>query len=101
MLRGCGVLAKLLLDCPVLETLDATFCARLGNAALAGAIASAPPLRSLVLSVCQSLDAAGLSSLRALESLRVLDLSYTEIQARCAQARASCQSFARCKKKTA
>ncbi|KAK9836189.1 hypothetical protein WJX81_007802 [Elliptochloris bilobata] len=79
-IRGCGVLAELSLNCPSLAILDATFCARLGNAALAGAIASAPPLQSLVLSVCQSLDAAGLQPLQALQTLRVLDLSYTEIQ---------------------
>ncbi len=80
--RGCGVLADVRLRCPALEALDATFCARLGSAALAGIIASAPPLHTLVLSVCQALDTAGLGALRGLATLRVLDLSYTEVQAR-------------------
>jgi len=87
--RGCGVLADVRLRCPALEALDATFCARLGSAALAGIIASAPPLHTLVLSVCQALDTAGLGALRGLATLRVLDLSYTEVQARRLPARAA------------
>ena len=65
-----------------LEALDATFCGRLGRSALAWVVKSAPPLRTLVLSVCSHLDAAALEALGTLHTLRLLDLSYTEIQAR-------------------
>jgi hypothetical protein len=76
------MLSALVLDCPSLEALDATFCGRLGRSALAWVVKSAPPLRTLVLSVCSHLDAAALEALGTLHTLRLLDLSYTEIQAR-------------------
>lgn len=51
-LRGCGRLTDLHLDCPDLRALDATFCSELGDAAIAAAVSSQPPLEQLVLSVC-------------------------------------------------
>lgn len=51
-LRGCGQLQQLLLDCPALSVMDATFCSEMGNVGLASAVAKAPPLIQLVLSVC-------------------------------------------------
>jgi hypothetical protein len=78
--RGCGNLSNLVLDCPKLECLDATFCSQLGRSALAWAVKSQPPLRSLVLSVCSHLDAGALEPLGTLHTLRVLDLSYTEVK---------------------
>ena len=76
------MLSSLVLDCPALECLDATFCGRLGRSALAWVVKSAPPLHTLVLSVCSHLDGAALEALGTLHTLRLLDLSYTEIQAR-------------------
>ena len=43
MCRGCGMLGTLTLDCPQLESLDATFCYRLGNNALAWIPRCRPP----------------------------------------------------------
>jgi hypothetical protein len=51
-LRGCGQVQQLLLDCPKLQIMDATFCSGLSDAGLATAVAGAPPLAQLVLSVC-------------------------------------------------
>ncbi|CAL8472159.1 g11701 [Coccomyxa elongata] len=79
-LKGCGMLSTLGLDCPALESLDATFCGRLGKSALAWVVNSSPPLHTLVLSVCSHLDANALEALGTLHTLRLLDLSYTEIQ---------------------
>ena len=76
------MLSTLALDCPALESLDATFCGRLGKNALAWVVNSSPPLHTLVLSVCSHLDANALEALGTLQTLRLLDLSYTEIQAR-------------------
>ncbi len=75
------MLSTLGLDCPALESLDATFCGRLGKSALAWVVNSSPPLHTLVLSVCSHLDANALEALGTLHTLRLLDLSYTEIQA--------------------
>eukprot|EP00878_Enallax_costatus_P019620 GHUV01020703.1.p1 GENE.GHUV01020703.1~~GHUV01020703.1.p1 ORF type:complete len:1080 (+),score=326.09 GHUV01020703.1:391-3630(+) len=59
-LRGCGQLEQLLLDCPALAVMDATFCSGLGDAGLASAVAKAPPLTQLVLSVCCQVGCEGL-----------------------------------------
>jgi hypothetical protein len=80
--RGCGTLSSLVLDCPRLESLDATFCGCLGKSALAWAVRSQPPLRSLILSVCSHLDSGALDALGTMHTLRVLDLSYTEVKVR-------------------
>lgn len=79
-IRGCGTLSSLVLDCPRLEVLDATFCGRLGKSALAWAVKSQPPLQSLILSVCSHLDSGALEALGTMHTLRVLDLSYTEVK---------------------
>lgn len=63
-LRGCGQLTQLLLDCPTLSVMDATFCSELGDTGLAGAVANAPPLTQLVLSVCCQVGPAGWGALR-------------------------------------
>lgn len=78
-LRGCGQLTQLLLDCPGLHSMDATFCSELGDAGVASAVANAPPLTQLVLSVCCQVGSSGLQALSALSTLQELDLSYTEV----------------------
>jgi hypothetical protein len=78
-LRGCGQLTQLLLDCPGLQAMDATFCSEFGDAGLAGAVANAPPLTQLVLSVCCQVGSTGLRALSRLSTLQELDLSYTEV----------------------
>lgn len=74
------MLSSLQLDCPALQSLDATFCGRLGGPALALALSGSPPLRSVVLSVCSNLDAGALSAQITLPHLTLLDLSYTEVK---------------------
>ena len=78
--RGCGMLSRLTLDCPALESLDATFCYRLGNEALSWIPQCRPPLQRLFLGLCTQIDAQALHVLSSLGSLRSLDLSYTEIK---------------------
>ena len=78
--RGCGMLSRLTLDCPALESLDATFCYRLGNEALSWIPQCRPPLQRLYLGLCTQIDAQALHVLSSLGSLRSLDLSYTEIK---------------------
>lgn len=74
------MLSRLTLDCPALESLDATFCYRLGAGALAWIPLCRPPLRALSLGLCTQIDAPALHALSSLGSLRSLDLSYTEIK---------------------
>ena len=74
------MLGTLTLDCPQLESLDATFCYRLGNNALAWIPRCRPPLQRLFLGLCTQIDAQALHVLSSLGSLRSLDLSYTEIK---------------------
>ncbi|XP_020256791.1 F-box/LRR-repeat protein 15-like isoform X2 [Asparagus officinalis] len=76
-LKGCGILAQASLSCPSLMSLDASFCRQLLDDSLARASASCPLIKSLVLSSCLSIGVAGLSSLRSLKYLILLDLSYT------------------------
>lgn len=75
-LRGCGRLRALQLACPELDALNATFCAELGDAALAAAVSARPALRSLVLSACREVGDAR-ATLARLPGLQALDLSYT------------------------
>ena len=80
------MLSTLTLDCPRLESLDATFCYRLGNHALAWIPRCRPPLQRLFLGLCTQIDAQALHVLSSLGSLRSLDLSYTEIKVGCLSA---------------
>lgn len=74
------MLSTLTLDCPKLESLDATFCYRLGNNALSWIPQCRPPLQRLFLGLCTQIDAQALHVLSSLGSLSSLDLSYTEIK---------------------
>ena len=76
------MLSTLVLECPRLESLDATFCYRLGNHALAWIPRCRPPLQRLFLGLCTQINAQALHVLSSLGSLRSLDLSYTEIKVR-------------------
>lgn len=80
--RGCGILKDLQLNCPSLERLDCAYCRSLPDQALSSICAAAPRLNSLVLSVCTAVGCSGLLELQNLRHLRMLDLSYTEIEAR-------------------
>lgn len=79
-LKGCGRLKSLQLNCPRLHHLDATFCSELRDEGFAMALACNPPLEKLVLSVCCQLGHSGLSALSELQQLKVLDMSYTDVQ---------------------
>ncbi|XP_057799893.1 F-box/LRR-repeat protein 15-like [Salvia miltiorrhiza] len=76
-LKGCGVLSKAFIYCPLLTTLDASFCSQLQDDFLSATASSCPLIESLVLMSCPSVGPDGLSSLRCLLSLTYLDLSYT------------------------
>ena len=82
--RGCGLLRRISAHCPALESIDATFCGQLDGAGLATLVGAAPRLHSLLLSVCESLAPNALHCLTASRHLRLLDLSYTEIEVRLA-----------------
>lgn len=77
------MLEEVSLQCPSLERLDFTYCQGLPDDALARLPAGAPRLSSLVLSVCTSVGTPGLYHLKELFRLRMLDLSYTDIQVSC------------------
>lgn len=62
--------------------MDASFCGQLGDQALAAAARHAPPLTTLVLSVCPAISGRGLGALSRLVTLACLDLSYSEIEVR-------------------
>ena len=79
--RGCNLLQRLSLDCCKLSSMDATFCTQLDSLTLSKALAGAPLLQSLVLSVCSALEPA-MPARVTLSCLRLLDLSYTNIQVR-------------------
>lgn len=70
----------MVLECPLLVSLDATFCSGLSDETLAAALSQKPPLESLVLALCMGITAEGLSAMLQLPSLRVLDLSYTHME---------------------
>ncbi|GFQ03930.1 F-box/LRR-repeat protein 15 [Phtheirospermum japonicum] len=76
-LKGCGVLSEALIDCPLLTSLDASFCSQFKDDCLSATTLSCPLIESLVLMSCHSVGPDGLSSLRSLQSLTNLDLSYT------------------------
>lgn len=105
-LKGCGVLSEALINCPLLTSLDASFCrscefsvpslypwvnflsnkmlmfyvhicSQLKDACLSATTASCPLIESLILMSCPSVGSDGLLSLRRLPNLTSLDLSYT------------------------
>ncbi|XP_042479294.1 F-box/LRR-repeat protein 15-like [Macadamia integrifolia] len=76
-LKGCGVLSEASINCPCLISLDASFCSQLKDDCLCATTASCPLIESLVLMSCPSIGPDGLSSLRLLSCLTLLDLSYT------------------------
>ena len=77
--RGSGELERLELACPALAHLDAMFCRRLGDNALAAAVAGAPALCALDLSVCSALTPASVAGLAPAVALTSLDLSYSDV----------------------
>ncbi|XP_047967002.1 F-box/LRR-repeat protein 15-like isoform X1 [Salvia hispanica] len=76
-LKGCGVLSEAYIHCPLLTTLDASFCSQLKDDFLSATASSCPLIDTLVLMSCPSVGPDGLSSLRCLLNLTYLDLSYT------------------------
>ncbi|XP_010273918.1 PREDICTED: F-box/LRR-repeat protein 15-like [Nelumbo nucifera] len=76
-LKGCGVLSEASINCPHLMSLDASFCSQLKDDCLSATTASCPLIESLILMSCPSVGPDGLSSLRQLSCLALLDLSYT------------------------
>ncbi|KAL9442099.1 hypothetical protein AB3S75_020582 [Citrus x aurantiifolia] len=76
-LKGCGVLSAAYINCPLLTSLDASFCSQLKDDCLSATTTSCPLIESLILMSCQSIGPDGLYSLRSLQNLTMLDLSYT------------------------
>lgn len=76
-LKGCGVLSDAYINCPLLTSLDASFCSQLKDDCLSATTTSCPLIESLILMSCQSIGPDGLYSLRSLQNLTMLDLSYT------------------------
>ncbi|KAF5179226.1 F-box/LRR-repeat protein [Thalictrum thalictroides] len=76
-LKGCGVLSEASIHCPRLMSLDASFCSQLTDDCLYATTASCPLVESLILMSCPSVGPDGLTSLRCLARLTLLDLSYT------------------------
>ncbi|XP_077240958.1 F-box/LRR-repeat protein 15-like [Tasmannia lanceolata] len=76
-LKGCGVLSQASINCPGLMSLDASFCSQLKDDCLIATTESCPFIESLILMSCLSIGPDGLSSLRRLTYLTLLDLSYT------------------------
>ncbi|WZZ09570.1 hypothetical protein YC2023_095491 [Brassica napus] len=73
-LKCFGVLSEASIICPLL---DASFCGQLKDDCLPAITASCPLIESLVLMWCSSIASDGFSSLKSLQNLSVLDLSYT------------------------
>ncbi|KAH1056879.1 hypothetical protein J1N35_034944 [Gossypium stocksii] len=76
-LKGCGVLSDASINCPLLKSLDASFCTQLKDDCLSATTASCSLIKSLILMSCPSIGSDGLYSLRWLPNLTTLDLSYT------------------------
>ncbi|KAL6534054.1 F-box/LRR-repeat protein 15 [Orobanche hederae] len=76
-LKGCGVLSEAFIYCPLLASLDASFCSQLKDDCLSATTISCPLIESLVLMSCPLVGPNGLSSLHCLPNLTYLDLSYT------------------------
>ncbi|XP_018447335.2 F-box/LRR-repeat protein 15 isoform X2 [Raphanus sativus] len=78
-LKSCGALSEASIICPLLTSLDASFCGQLRDDCLSATIASCPLIESLVLMSCLSIGSGGFSSLKDLQNLTFLDLSYTSL----------------------
>ncbi|BAT99268.1 hypothetical protein VIGAN_10067000 [Vigna angularis var. angularis] len=76
-LKGCGVLSEAFINCPLLTSLDASFCSQLTDDCLSATTVTCPLIESLILMSCPSIGSDGLRSLFCLPKLIVLDLSYT------------------------
>ncbi|KAH9619086.1 hypothetical protein KSS87_017375 [Heliosperma pusillum] len=76
-LKGCGVLSEVSIDCPLLTSLDASFCSQLEDDCLSATATSCPLIEKLILMSCPSIGSDGLSTLCLLKNLTYLDLSYT------------------------
>ncbi|CAN6299529.1 unnamed protein product [Urochloa humidicola] len=76
-LKGCGVLSQAFINCPLLTSLDASFCRQLVDDSLSRMAEACPLIQHLILSSCVSIGIDGLSSLHCLHKLTLLDLSYT------------------------
>ena len=66
--------------CPELTALDCSYCSSLTDIGMASLVAGCPRLDTLSLSVCSRLTSPGLRCLQRLARLRILDLSYTDLQ---------------------
>ncbi|CAL5195240.1 unnamed protein product [Lathyrus oleraceus] len=76
-LKGCGGLSEASLNCPLLTSLDASFCSQLTDDCLSATTRACPLIESLILMSCPSIGLDGLCSLQWLPNLALLDLSYT------------------------
>ncbi|CAN6819324.1 unnamed protein product [Brassica oleracea] len=76
-LKCFGGLSEASIICPLLTSLDASFCGKLRDDSLPTITASCPLIESLLLMSCSSIGSDGFSSLKGLQNLIVLDLSYT------------------------
>ncbi|CAN7132772.1 unnamed protein product [Brassica rapa subsp. narinosa] len=76
-LKCFGGLSEASIICPLLTSLDASFCGKLRDDSLPAITASCPLIESLLLVSCSSIGSDGFSSLKGLQNLIVLDLSYT------------------------
>ncbi|KAF5730688.1 hypothetical protein HS088_TW19G00282 [Tripterygium wilfordii] len=76
-MKGCGVLAEASINCPLLISLDASFCSQLKGDCLSATVASCPLIESLLLGSCPSAGPGGLYFLCSLPHLTMLDLSYS------------------------
>ncbi|KAI5410673.1 F-box/LRR-repeat protein 15, variant 2, partial [Lathyrus oleraceus] len=74
---GCGGLSEASLNCPLLTSLDASFCSQLTDDCLSATTRACPLIESLILMSCPSIGLDGLCSLQWLPNLALLDLSYT------------------------
>ncbi|XP_057959858.1 F-box/LRR-repeat protein 15 [Malania oleifera] len=77
-LKGCGVLSEASINCPLLTSLDASFCSQLKDDCLSATSSLCPLIESLIMS-CHSFGSDGLYSLCWPRHLTLLDLSYTSL----------------------
>ncbi|CAO2817985.1 unnamed protein product [Amaranthus hypochondriacus] len=75
-LEACGVLSEASINCPLLTSLDASFCSQLTDEFLSATTVSCPLIDKLILMSCPSVG-SDVSSLCWLTNLTYLDLSYT------------------------
>lgn len=81
MLPFAGVLHhyffNVLFSCPLSDILFIFTCSQLKDDCLSATTTSCPLIESLILMSCPSIGLDGLYSLRSLQNLTMLDLSYT------------------------